>query len=99
MDGRVTREARRLTRKRFGHLGATAHNFGYEWPNEFGILCDNVSSKRPDFLVIKQCTRLIDVSRFHAHPNQVVDYYCSIKFVRDCITELYAFRPEPLVTF
>jgi hypothetical protein len=88
VHGHGTPEARRLPRQ---------DDFGYAWPNEFGIFCDNVFSKRLDFLVFNQRTRVIDVSRFHAQFNQVVDYYCSIKFVRNCVSKFYAFGTELLV--
>jgi len=68
-------------------------------PNEFGILCDNILSKRPDFLVFNQRTRVIGIGRSHARFNQVVDYDCSIKFVCDCVSDFYAFCAESPVTF
>ena len=45
----------------------------------------------------KERTRVINIGRFHAHFNQVVDYYCSIKFVRDCVSEFYALVTELFV--
>ncbi len=87
MGGRGTREVRRAIA--IGSMG----------PSKFGILCDNVFSERPDFLVSKERTRVFDIRGFHAHPNQVVDYDCSIKFICDCVSELDAFCTEPPVTF